>query len=179
MRATGRRMGVPTVRRYELLAPPGFDGRQELKRVMTWLGWAVVIMLAWFLLAYWSELSTVRSYRENGTPIGMRPYAEVAAFAYLPFVPVFAGFVYLLLRNWNYFRSGSKSFYTMRRLKNRWEYPARCALLPLCGMAALWLSAQLMTLLCGWIYVRFTPEAWLPAGAWDQILRLLLGGLLR
>ena len=46
-------------------------------------------------------------------------------------------------------------------------------------MAALWLSAQLMTLLCGWIYVRFTPEAWLPAGAWDQILRLLLGGLLR
>ena len=36
-----------------------------------------------------------------------------------------------------------------------------------------------MTLLCGWIYVRFTPEAWLPAGAWDQILRLLLGGLLR
>ncbi len=110
-------MGVPTVRRYELLAPPGFDGEQELKRVMTWLGWAVVIMLAWFLLAYWSELSTVRSYRENGTPIGMRPYAEVAAFAYLPFVPVFAGFVYLLLRNWNYFRSGSKSFYTMRRLK--------------------------------------------------------------
>lgn len=67
----------------------------------------------------------------------------------------------------------------MRRLKNRWEYPARCALLPLCGLAALWLSAQLMTLLCGWIYVRFTPESWLPAGAWDQILRLLLGGLLR
>lgn len=178
MRTTGRRMGVPTVRRYELLAPPGFDGEQELKRVMTWLGWAVVCMLIWFFLAYMSEIGTVQIALEDGYEYNMRQYADVARASYLPFLAVLGLLIQMLIRNIVYFRTGSKSYYTMRRLRDRSEYPKRCALLPLCGMAALWLSAQLMTLLCGWIYVRFTPEAWLPAGACDQILRLLLGGLL-
>lgn len=171
-------MGVPTVRRYELLAPPGFDGRQELKRALTWLAWAVVIMLAWFLLAYMSEIGMVQIALEDGYEYNMRQYADVARASYLPFLAVLGLLVWMLIRNVVYFRTGSKSYYTMRRLRDRSEYPKRCALLPVCGLVAGVLAMWLLTLVCGGAYLILTPEGWLPAGAGAGILKLLSGGLL-
>lgn len=171
-------MGVPTVRRYELLAPPGFDGRQELKRVMTWLGWAVVCMLIWFFLAYMSEIGMVQIALEDGYEYNMRQYADVARASYLPFLAVLGLLVWMLIRNVVYFRTGSKSYYTMRRLRDRSEYPKRCALLPVCGLVAGVLAMWLLTLVCGGAYLILTPEGWLPAGAGAGILKLLSGGLL-
>lgn len=172
-------MGVPTVHRYELLAPPGFDGRQELKRVMTWLGWAVVCMLIWFFLAYMSEIGTVQIALEDGYEYNMRQYADVARASYLPFLAVLGLLIQMLIRNVVYFRTGSKSYYTMRRLRDRSEYPKRCALLPARGLVAIILAMWLLTIICGGAYLIFTPDGWLPAGAGAGILRLLLGGLLR
>ena len=178
MRATGRRMGVPTVRRYELLAPPGFDGEQELKKVLTWLGWAAVCMLIWFFLAYMSEIGMVQIALEDGYEYNMRQYADVARASYLPFLAVLGLLIQMLIRNIVYFRSGSKSYYTMRRLRDRSEYPKRCALLPVCGLVAGVLAMWLLTLVCGGAYLIFTPDGWLPAGAGAGILKLLSGGLL-
>lgn len=178
MRTTGRRMGVPTVRRYELLAPPGFDGEQELKKVLTWLGWAAVCMLIWFFLAYMSEIGMVQIALEDGYEYNMRQYADVARASYLPFLAVLGLLVWMLIRNVVYFRTGSKSYYTMRRLRDRSEHPKRCALLPVCGLVAGVLAMWLLTLVCGGAYLIFTPDGWLPAGAGAGILKLLSGGLL-
>lgn len=171
-------MGVPTVRRYELLAPPGFDGEQELKKVLTWLGWAAVCMLIWFFLAYMSEIGMVQIALEDGYEYNMRQYADVARASYLPFLAVLGLLIQMLIRNIVYFRTGSKSYYTMRRLRDRSEYPKRCALLPVCGLVAGVLAMWLLTLVCGGAYLIFTPDGWLPAGAGAGILKLLSGGLL-
>ena len=85
---------------------------------------------------------------------------------------------WMLIRNVVYFRTGSKSYYTMRRLRDRSEYPKRCALLPVCGLVAIILAMWLLTIICGGAYLIFTPDGWLPAGAGAGILRLLSGGLL-
>ena len=166
------------MRRYELLAPPGFDGQQELMRVLTWLAWAGICMLIWFFLAYMSELGTVQIALEEGLEYNMRQYADVARASYLPFLAVLGLLIQMLIRNIVYFRTGSKSYYTMMRLRDRSEYPKRCALLPACGLAAGVLAMWLLTLVCGGAYLIFTPEGWLPAGAGAGILRLLSGGLL-
>ena len=95
------------MRRYELLAPPGFDGQQELKRVMTWLAWAVVCMLIWFFLAYMSEIGTVQIALEEGYEYNMRQYADVARASYLPFLAVLGLLIQMLIRNIVYFRTGA------------------------------------------------------------------------
>ena len=66
----------------------------------------------------------------------------------------------------------------MKRLPNRWEYPLRCALLPVCGWLALFVAANLMLLLAGAVYLLATPEHMLPQGAREEVLNIVLGGIL-
>lgn len=167
------------MRRYELLAPPGFDGEQELKRVMTWLGWGFAGMLLSFLIFYMAELGIVQSSIDNEMDFQpMAPFAQVILYPCLVLASVLVPLLRMLIRNIVYFRSGSKSFYTMRRLKNRWEYPACCALLPVCGIAAVALALWLTSIVCAGAYLVFTPDAWLYEGAGNDVLKLLSGGLL-
>ena len=60
----------------------------------------------------------------------MRQYADVARASYLPFLAVLGLLIQMLIRNIVYFRTGSKSYYTMRRLRDRSGTPsaARCCL---------------------------------------------------
>ena len=84
--------------------------------------------------------------------------------------------VWLLVRNISYFRS-SKSYYTMKRLPNRWEYPLRCALLPVGGALALFVSVNRLLLLMGGLYLWATPANMLVAGAEQDVLETVLGGI--
>ena len=66
----------------------------------------------------------------------------------------------------------------MRRLPNRWEYPLRCALLPVSGFLVLLVGSQILLLLAGAAYLYITPDTWLPAGARESVLSFVLGGIL-
>ena len=94
----------------------------------------------------------------------------------LSFLPMPCALVWLLVRNIGYFR-GSKSYYTMKRLPNRWEYPLRCALLPVGGALALFVSVNLLLLLMGGLYLWATPANMLVAGAEQDVLETVLGGI--
>ena len=91
-------------------------------------------------------------------------------------LPMPCALVWLLVRNISYFRS-SKSYYTMKRLPNRWEYPLRCALLPVGGALALFVSVNLLLLLMGGLYLWATPANMLVAGAEQDVLETVLGGI--
>ena len=102
-------------------------------------------------------------------------FSELTVLPRLCFLPMPCALVWLLVRNVGYFR-GSKSYYTMKRLPNRWEYPLRCALLPVGGALALFIAANLLLLLMGGLYLWATPPELQPLGAKRDILELILGG---
>ena len=106
----------------------------------------------------------------------MPPFSELVALPGLCFLPMPCALVWLLVRNISYFRS-SKSYYTMKRLPNRWEYPLRCALLPVGGALALFVSVNLLLLLMGGLYLWATPANMLAAGAEQDVLETVLGGI--
>ena len=103
-------------------------------------------------------------------------FSELTVLPRLCFLPMPCALVWLLVRNISYFRS-SKSYYTMKRLPNRWEYPLRCALLPVGGALALFVSVNLLLLLMGGLYLWATPANMLVAGAEQDVLETVLGGI--
>ena len=62
-------------------------------------------------------------------------------------------------------------------MPNRWEYPLRCALLPVGGALALFVSVNLLLLLMGGLYLWATPANMLVAGAEQDVLETVLGGI--
>ena len=88
--------------------------------------------------------------------------------------PVFTGFSLLFLGaailaayNYSGFRNGSKSYYLMRRLPDKWEYHRRCLALPLAATLA---GLVLIPVLMGLFYVLYlhaTPEQCLQPGQWE------------
>ena len=139
------------MRLRDMAAPPGFDSAHEIKRVRNWLISCVAIFVFLFACVYVGRLTVVyNSMRSGGRFESMGLFPEVA----------------------------SKSYYTMRRLPNRWEYPLRCALLPVSGFLVLLLVSQILLLLAGAAYLYITPDTWLPAGARESVLSFVLGGIL-
>ena len=166
------------MRLRDMAAPPGFDSAYEIKRVRNWLLSCAAIFVFLFACVYVGQLVNISSLigRDRFEPIGLFP--DVARIPSLVcFLPVFIGLLAMLIRNINYFRA-SKSYYTMRRLPNRWEYPLRCALLPVSGFLVLLVVSQILLLLAGAAYLYITPDTWLPAGARESVLSFVLGGIL-
>lgn len=166
------------MRLRDMAAPPGFDSAYEIKRVRNWLLSCAAIFVFIFACIYAGQLANVSSsIRRYGFSL-MASFPDVARIpSLICFLPVFIGLLVMLIRNVNYFRS-SKSYYTMRRLPDRWEYPLRCALLPVSGFLVLLVGSQILLLLAGAAYLYITPDTWLPAGARESVLSFVLGGIL-
>lgn len=167
------------MRLRDMAAPPGFDSAAEIKRVKNWMLVTCACFLLFFAFSFFGNLGSLLSeelfVRWSDSRV-MPPFSELVALPGLSFLPMPCALVWLLARNIGYFR-GSKSYYTMKRLPNRWEYPLRCALLPVGGALALFVSAQLLLLLAGGLYLWATPANMLVAGAEQDVLETVLGGI--
>lgn len=166
------------MRLRDLAAPPGFDPAAEIRRVKGWLLTSCACFLLFFTFPFLGNLCVLMSedlVRWSNNEY-MPPFSELVALPGLSFLPMPCALVWLLVRNISYFRS-SKSYYTMKRLPNRWEYPLRCALLPVGGALALFVSVNLLLLLMGGLYLWATPANMLVAGAEQDVLETVLGGI--
>lgn len=166
------------MRLRDMASPPGFDPAAEIRRVKNWMLVTCACFLLFFAFPFLGNLCVLMSedlVRWSNNEY-MPPFSELVALPGLSFLPMPCALVWLLARNISYFR-GSKSYYTMKRLPNRWEYPLRCALLPVCGALALFVSAQLLLLLAGGLYLWATPANMLVAGAEQDVLETVLGGI--
>ena len=166
------------MRLRDMASPPGFDSEAEVRRVGLWLLATCAAFFLFFIFDYGLSLGgtyggpDISNFRyHESAPL----FSELLTASALSLLPMPCALVWLLVRNISYFRS-SKSYYTMKRLPNRWEYPLRCALLPVCGALALFVSAQLLLLLAGGLYLWATPPELQPLGAKRDILELILGG---
>lgn len=166
------------MRLRDMAAPPGFDPAAEIRRVKGWLLTSCACFLLFFTFPFLGNLCVLMSedlVRWSNNEY-MPPFSELVALPGLSFLPMPCALVWLLVRNISYFRS-SKSYYTMKRLPNRWEYPLRCALLPVGGALALFVSVNLLLLLMGGLYLWATPANMLVAGAEQDVLETVLGGI--
>lgn len=167
------------MRLRDMASPPGFDPAAEIRRVKGWLLTSCACFLLFFAFAFYGNLATLRSeelfVRWSDSRV-MPLFSELVALPLFCFLPMPCALVWLLARNISYFR-GSKSYYTMKRLPNRWEYPLRCALLPVGGALALFVSVNLLLLLMGGLYLWATPANMLAAGAEQDVLETVLGGI--
>mgnify|MGYP007066782344 FL=1 len=166
------------MRLRDMASPPGFDPAAEIRRVKGWLLTSCACFLLFFTFPFLGNLCVLMSedlVRWSNNEY-MPPFSELVALPGLSFLPMPCALVWLLVRNISYFRS-SKSYYTMKRLPNRWEYPLRCALLPVGGALALFVSVNLLLLLMGGLYLWATPANMLVAGAEQDVLETVLGGI--
>lgn len=166
------------MRLRDMASPPGFDPAAEIRRVKGWLLTSCACFLLFFAFQFLGNLCVLMSedlVRWSNNEY-MPPFSELVALPGLSFLPMPCALVWLLARNIGYFR-GSKSYYTMKRLPNRWEYPLRCALLPVGGALALFVAANLLLLLMGGLYLWATPANMLVAGAEQDVLETVLGGI--
>lgn len=166
------------MRLRDMASPPGFDPAAEIRRVKGWLLTSCACFLLFFTFPFLGNLCVLMSedlVRWSNNEY-MPPFSELVALPRLCFLPMPCALVWLLVRNISYFRS-SKSYYTMKRLPNRWEYPLRCALLPVGGALALFVSVNLLLLLMGGLYLWATPANMLVAGAEQDVLETVLGGI--
>lgn len=166
------------MRLRDMASPPGFDPAAEIRRVTGWLLTSCACFLLFFTFPFLGNLCVLMSedlVRWSNNEY-MPPFSELVALPGLSFLPMPCALVWLLVRNISYFRS-SKSYYTMKRLPNRWEFPLRCALLPVGGALALFVSVNLLLLLMGGLYLWATPANMLVAGAEQDVLETVLGGI--
>lgn len=166
------------MRLRDMAAPPGFDSAAEIKRVKNWMLVTCACFLLFFTFPFLGNLCVLMSedlVRWSNNEY-MPLFSELTVLPRLCFLPMPCALVWLLVRNVGYFR-GSKSYYTMKRLPNRWEYPLRCALLPVGGALALFVSVNLLLLLMGGLYLWATPANMLVAGAEQDVLETVLGGI--
>ncbi len=172
-------MSGEKLRLRDLAAPPGFDSAAEIRRVGLWLLATCAAFFLFFIFDYGLSLGgtyggpDISNFRyHESAPL----FSELLTASALSLLPMPCALVWLLVRNISYFR-GSKSYYTMKRLPNRWEYPLRCALLPVGGALALFVSVNLLLLLMGGLYLWATPANMLVAGAEQDVLETVLGGI--
>ena len=91
----------------------------------------------------------------------------------LPFFFFAVAMVAFLVLNYLYFYEGSKSIYTMARLKSPWQLHIRCWSLPLLGAATLLLCRAVLTVVYFLVFLLATPKGVPLPGFYH-----LLGGLL-
>lgn len=160
--------------KLERFAPPGMelDGWRNFS-VTVFLGCAAFSFIAFFY-------SLLEAYRMLFDPLT----GELKDIVHWNFVsvlgismkgfPIFAAsMVAFVVLNYLYFFEGSKSIYTMARVKSPWQLHIRCWTLPLCSAAALLLCQVVLTVLYFLIFILATPKG-VPLPGW----RHLIGGLL-
>ncbi len=167
------------MRLRDMASPPGFDPAAEIKRVKNWMLVTCACFLLFFAFSFFGNLGSLLSeelFVRWSDSSQMPLFSELVALPLFCFLPMHFALVWLLVRNIGYFR-GSKSYYTMKRLPNGWEYPLRCALLPVGGALSLFVAMNLLLLLMGGLYLWATPPELLPLGAKRDILETVLGGI--
>ena len=97
--------------------------------------------------------------------------------------PVFTGFSLLflgaaILASYNYsgFRNGSKSYYLMRRLPDRFELTRRCLTFPIAAIIVCLLTAVILFFLYLALYAFYTPDRFLAHYNYDGTIRSFLTG---
>lgn len=98
------------------------------------------------------------------------PFTEALGISMEGFWIFAISMVAFVVMNYLYFFDGSKSVYTMRRIKNPWELHLRCWTLPLCSAAVLLLCRVVLTVVYFLIFMLVTPKG-LPIPGWSQLLR--------
>ena len=160
-------------RRLDRLAPPWQDARAWLKRAIP-----AVIAAALFSTVYCGNYSTqcteyartLKRFAGDRARLadyieffGIQPFWTTARIYLLP-LPLLGAVLLLVGAAANYLhaRSGARSDYTLRRLRDPWEYHRRCLALPLAGMLACLALFALLTGVYYWAYLRLTPPELLP-----------------
>ena len=165
--------------RFERFAPPGYDWKGELK----WLMLGLIAAFIWtfgFVIRFGSELNDLYIYdsflgkrflREGSV---MAPYLSVVGESFKGFSVFAVLMIAVGIMHYMYFFRGSKSIYTMRRLKRRSEIWLRCVITPLVWVIICIVFALIVLAIDFVIYILATPDACLPAGQLGITLRYLM-----
>ena len=161
-------------RRLDALAMPWQDARACLRRAIL-----AIIAAVLFSTAYCAEYSAqcteqarmLKHYVGNDSAriadyinyIGLQPFWIMARLYLLP-LPLLGTVLLLggIAANYLHCRTGARSDYTLRRLRDPWEYHRRCLALPLAAMVLSLAVFALLTVIYYQSYLRLTPPELLP-----------------
>ena len=160
--------------KLERFSPPGME-------LQGWKNFSLTVLLgctAFSFFAFFYSLLDARSARFDPVTGALTErlfwHFESTLGISMKGFPIFAAsMVAFVVLNYLYFFEGSKSIYTMARIKSPWELHIRCWTLPLCSAAALLLCRVVLTVLYFLIFILATPKG-VPVPGW----RHLIGGLL-
>ncbi|MBE7004155.1 MAG: hypothetical protein E7425_07720 [Ruminococcaceae bacterium] len=154
---------------------PGQDGRAVLRSLSFGLPALAALLLVLFGTDYraqrQAELERFRYYAEfpgriladHVNYIGLQPFWTLADLYLLPALVLGVWlFCFGAASNYRRCRSGARCDYTLRRLRDPWEYHRRCLAMPLLEALACLLTFLLLTGLFYAIYRLCTPTELLP-----------------
>lgn len=158
--------------RLDRLVPPGLDWRRALRR----LAWFLAGLSVWslfYLNVYGTERASAidRSLQYPTEAIraargveylGLQPFWSYARGFLIPFLFLALLCLANIRANYARCRTLSRSDYTLRRLRDPWEYHRRCLALPLLEALICLLAFALVTGIYFLVYLRFTPAELLP-----------------
>lgn len=156
-------------------APPGLE-------VNSWKQYTGIGIFGCGVLSFYSFVSGLIHARarlfdqvtgELTGNFGGWDFSLVLGDAMLLFWFAAAGMAAFLIRYYFYFFEGSKSIYTMARLKSAWELHIRCWTLPVLGAGTLVLCRVVLIAVYFLVFLLATPKG-VPLPGFYQ----LLGGLL-
>lgn len=131
----------------------------------------------WFLGVLWSLsffTSYISAYSKLYTRVGrekiwlpdavMKPFVNILGGSLVPlyFMGLAMPVIWIIEFTLRHYQGGSRSIYTMRRLKSSWELWRRVLAMPLLLAAACALTALALRGLYYGCYIWFTPAAYLP-----------------
>lgn len=129
------------MKKIEKWAPPGWDVKREL--IIDAL--LIVFFLFWFWLAFYIHFNNMVwepeyfiSYPSGDpvpAPILYRSLMCVMRNTLTVLIAIATGVVASVCSHYRYFRNGSMSIYTMKRISNSCELHTRCFLIPGCLLA--------------------------------------------
>jgi len=161
---------------WRKLSPPGMEPEP-------WLRFTAASLFGCGLFSFFGFLMQMLATREGlfdrvtgeltGNLYGW-DFLKVLGKLNQPFFFFAAAMAAFVVLNYLYFFEGSKSIYTMARLKSPWELHIRCWALPLLGAGALLLCRAGMTVLLFLIFLLATPK-----GVPLPSVYHLIGGLLQ
>ncbi|MBR6812572.1 MAG: hypothetical protein IKM51_04275 [Oscillospiraceae bacterium] len=164
--------------RFERLAPPGYDWKGELK----WLLAALTAAFLWtfgFIIRFAAaheELFIYDHYlgkRFLQADRMMDPFLDVVGGSFKGYTVFAVLLIAVIVLHYMYFFRGSRSIYTMRRLKRKSETWKRCIITPVIWLLICIFSALIVLAIDFAIYIIATPKACLPSGQLGITLRYL------
>ena len=161
--------------RLKRYAPPGLELKPWKNFTGIALGASGVLSLYGFFMQMFqtrAKLFHPVTGELTGNYIGW-DFSEVLGNTTMPFFFFAAAMAAFLVLNYLYFFEGSKSIYTMARLKSPWQLHIRCWTLPLLGAAVLLLCRVVLTVVYFLVFLLVTPKGVPLPGFYH-----LLGGLL-